>query len=156
MDLLTHLRRQFAYDAWANREVLSGLKRVPSPPPRAVKLLAHVLGTEHEWMSRILGRRSPVAIWPEFTLADCERHATELPELWWHFLQTLDSERLAQRVSYTNTKGQEFENTVSDILTHVILHSAYHRGQIAREIRESGDEPSYTDFIHGVRQGLFE
>lgn len=39
-------------------------------------------------------------------------------------------------------------------LTHVAMHSAYHRGQIAGELREPGNTPPYTDFIHPVRQGL--
>jgi uncharacterized damage-inducible protein DinB len=33
------------------------------------------------------------------------------------------------------------------------MHSAYHRGQIASHMREQGQAPAYTDFIHAVRQG---
>ena len=43
-----------------------------------------------------------------------------------------------------------------DVLTHVILHSAYHRGQVALAMRAAGMEPAYTDFIHAVRQGFVE
>ena len=43
-----------------------------------------------------------------------------------------------------------------DILAHVVLHSAYHRGQIAAAVRAGGGEPAYTDMIHAVRQGLVE
>ena len=45
---------------------------------------------------------------------------------------------------------------MEDILTHVLLHSAYHRGQIASQVRAGGEQPAYTDFIHAVRQGLIE
>jgi uncharacterized damage-inducible protein DinB len=45
---------------------------------------------------------------------------------------------------------------VEDILTHVLLHSAYHRGQIASQTRAAGGTPAYTDFIHAVRQGFVE
>jgi len=45
---------------------------------------------------------------------------------------------------------------VQDILTHVLLHSAYHRGQIASQVRSSGEQPPYTDFIHAARQSLIE
>jgi uncharacterized damage-inducible protein DinB len=41
-------------------------------------------------------------------------------------------------------------------LTHVLLHSAYHRGQIASQMRGNGQTPAYTDFIHAVRQGLID
>jgi uncharacterized damage-inducible protein DinB len=36
------------------------------------------------------------------------------------------------------------------------MHSAYHRGQVALEMRAAGHQPAYTDFIHAVRQGFLE
>jgi uncharacterized damage-inducible protein DinB len=35
----------------------------------------------------------------------------------------------------------------------VVIHSAYHRGQIAADVRAAGHEPAYTDFIHATRTG---
>jgi uncharacterized damage-inducible protein DinB len=32
-----------------------------------------------------------------------------------------------------------------------VLSSAYHRGQIAADLRTAGFTPAYTDFIHAVR-----
>lgn len=43
---------------------------------------------------------------------------------------------------------------MEDVLTHVIMHSVYHRGQIAAEVRASGSEPAYTDFIEAIRRGF--
>lgn len=51
-------------------------------------------------------------------------------------------------------KGDSFSSTIEDILQHVITHSAYHRGQIAADLRTSGSTPAYTDFIHATRNGL--
>ena len=45
---------------------------------------------------------------------------------------------------------------MADILSHVVLHASYHRGQIASAMREAGGTPAYTDFIHAVRSGLIE
>jgi uncharacterized damage-inducible protein DinB len=57
-------------------------------------------------------------------------------------------------VTYTNSKGEVWTSGVEDILTHVTIHSAYHRGQIASDLRAEGHTPAYTDFIHAVRQGF--
>jgi uncharacterized damage-inducible protein DinB len=57
-------------------------------------------------------------------------------------------------VGYRNSKGEPWTSTVGDILTHVVTHSAYHRGQVASELRAAGFIPAYTDFIHAVRQGF--
>ena len=56
----------------------------------------------------------------------------------------------------THLVTEAYDSLVRDILTHVFMHSAYHRGQIASDMRQAGFVPAYTDFIHGVRQGLVE
>jgi uncharacterized damage-inducible protein DinB len=57
-------------------------------------------------------------------------------------------------MTYRNSKGLEFTNSVGDTLTHVWLHGSYHRGQIAQAIRRAGHEPVNTDFITFVREGI--
>jgi uncharacterized damage-inducible protein DinB len=68
----------------------------------------------------------------------------------------MDERRLESGITYRNTKGEPWTNSVGDILMHVTMHSAYHRGQIAAAMRAEGHAPAYTDFIHGARQGFFE
>ncbi len=58
---------------------------------------------------------------------------------------------LGRAIAYVNSKGEAFESTVGDILLHVAQHGAYHRGQIARLLREAGHTPPYTDFIQFAR-----
>src|SRR5712675_664939 len=90
----------------------------------------------------------------KFDLAECETRAAELGRLWREYFESLPPSLLSQMISYKNTKGEPWTDTVQDILTHVLMHSAYHRGQIASQKRASGQTPAYTDFIHAVRQGL--
>jgi uncharacterized damage-inducible protein DinB len=156
VELLGHLRRQFAYDAWANREVLTGLRTSASPSPRPRQLLAHILSAERLWFERIRKQPQSLPVWPGFTFEQCETQIADLAQLWREFLGHLSPEGLAEKVSYKNSKGEPWISTVEDVLTHVLLHSAYHRGQIASQVRVGGEAPAYTDFIHAVRQGLIE
>lgn len=71
-------------------------------------------------------------------------------------LASLDDDGLADGVAYRNSKGEFWTSSAGDILTHVVLHAAYHRGQIAAAVRGAGGEPAYTDFIHAVRMELIE
>jgi uncharacterized damage-inducible protein DinB len=93
-------------------------------------------------------------VWPKPDLDQCEAEASELERLWHEHLDLITAGDVAQSVSYKNTKGESWTSTIWDILTHVVVHSAYHRGQIASHMRANGQTPAYTDFIHGVRQGL--
>lgn len=155
-DVLRRLRRLFAYDLWANRETLRSLKEASAPAPRARRVMAHVVGAERLWLGRLERRRDPAAVWPEMTLEQCESEITDLSRLWPEYLGGLSESSLSQQVSYTNSKGEPWTSAVDDILTHVVLHSSYHRGQIASAVRECGEAPAYTDFIHAVRQRLVE
>lgn len=154
MSLLEHFRRSFAYDEWANREVLASQRK--GGTPRSLELMSHIVSAERLWLARILRETQPFPVWPQFTLEQCEAEAARASELWREYLKQLSEAELAQAVTYTNTIGESYSSRLEDILTHVIMHSAYHRGQIASDTRASGAVPAYTDFIHAIRHGLVE
>ena len=156
MDLLEYLRRQFAYDNWANREVLVGLRVSARPPARTVQLLAHILSAERLWLERLKQQPQSLPVWPEFNLDQCESQVAKLASIWPDYFAELSPAKLAEKITYKNSKGEPWTSSVQDVLTHVVLHSAYHRGQIASQMRAGGEQPAYTDFIHAVRQGLIE
>lgn len=152
--MLEYLARLFAYDHWANREALRSLKATGRPPERSLKVLAHIGAAERLWLDRMLKQRQSMPVWPALTLEQCEALLEEMAAAWKkYFGGLLSPSQLAQQVEYTNTKGEWWSSSVQDILTHVIIHSGYHRGQIASDVRASGHEPAYTDFIEAVRRG---
>ena len=156
MNLADYLRRQFAYDEWANREVLASIRSTGNATQRSLELMAHLLSAERVWLERLKQQPQSSAVWPKSGLEECEAQAADLAGLWREYLDLITAGDVNQSVSYKNSKGEEWTSTIVDILTHVMLHSAYHRGQIASHMRENGQPPAYTDFIHGVRQGLLK
>ena len=156
MNLADYLRRQFAYDEWANKEVLNAIRAAGAENHRSLQLMSHVLAAERVWLDRLKQQPQSVPVWPEPNLAQCEALAAELGGQWLEFLDLITAGDVSQSISYKNSKGEEWSSTIVDVLTHVIMHSAYHRGQIATHMRASGQTPANTDFIHGVRQGLIK
>ena len=82
MGLLDHLRRQFAYDDWANREVLALLRAGGITTGRSVQLMAHIFSAERLWLERLKHQPQSLLVWPEFSLDQCEVQAAELDRLW--------------------------------------------------------------------------
>jgi uncharacterized damage-inducible protein DinB len=156
MTMLEHIGSLFSYDDWANREVLASLEALESPPERSAKLLAHILSAERLWLERLLAQEQTHPVWPIFTLGDCKLELDQLHERWRNYLTSLGEAGLSDSRTYKNTRGDTFTSKKQDILLHVIMHSAYHRGQIAADVRAAGFTPAYTDFIHAVRQGFVE
>ena len=154
MDSVEHYRRLFAFDEWANREILMLLQANGGNPARSLELLSHMFAAERLWLERITRVPQSVAVWPQLRIDQCGHEAENLPKLWRSFLSQKTEESLGEMVLYKNTKGEPFSSRIDDILMHVIMHAVYHRGQITADMRASGTTPAYTDFIHGVRQGF--
>jgi len=154
LNLSDYVRREFAYNEWANREVLNAIRSSRKTSERALQLLGHILSAERLWLERLKTQPQSSPVWPQSDLSRCEAEVTEVAGLWREYLELVTSGDLSQSVSYKNSKGESWSSTVGDIVTHVVMHSAYHRGQIASLMRENGETPAYTDFIHGIRTGL--
>lgn len=154
MDQLRHYQRLFAYNAWANREAVAAIRAMREPAARAMKILAHVAAAEWLWFTRVRKEPQRMAVWPDLSAEECGSALDEIARAWNAFLKTRTPDGLRDPVSYTNSKGEPWRNTVEDVLLHVVMHSGYHRGQIASELRAAGVDPPYTDFIHAVRRRL--
>lgn len=156
MTMLEHISSLLSYDDWANHEVLNSLRALDVPPARSINLLAHIVSAERLWLERLLMQKQTLPVWLQFTLEECRFEVDRLPSLWKSYLTSLGEAGLSESVAYRNTKGESFSSRKQDILLHVVMHSAYHRGQIAADMRAAGFTPAYTDFIHAVRQGFVE
>jgi uncharacterized damage-inducible protein DinB len=148
----THLERMIRYMAWAARQSLAALRGAPAAQAETLPLLAHLLAAEHIWLARLEQRETRYPVWPTLTADECEQLAGENETGYRAFLGRLGEGQLGAAIRYRNTRGQEFATPVLDILTHVVIHGAYHRGQIARAIGRSGGTAVNTDFITFVRE----
>jgi hypothetical protein len=62
---------------------------------------------------------------------------------------------LERVIAYKRFTGEEYQSPVADILLHLALHGAHHRGQMATYVSSKGAKPFNTDFVqfcllHGV------
>jgi uncharacterized damage-inducible protein DinB len=153
---LKYIDRLFSYNDWANREVARALSNLKELPSTSTRRLAHMVSAERLWLERLGEQKQTNPVWPEFSFKQCEKEIAELRKLWHDYLMSIGEDDLSRTVSYKNSKGEDWTSQTQDILMHVILHSAYHRGQIASDMRAGGSTPANTDFIHAVRQGIVE
>ncbi len=148
-----YFRQLAAHDQWANGQLIEALRQMATAPARALEVISHIQGTQWTWLSRMDQSIAPAKVWPGMSLDDCKRESVKLQKAWESFLEAVHSD---SKYSYTNTKGEHFESSVRDTLTHVFLHGHYHRGQIVMLIRQTGITPPYIDFIEAVRKGYLE
>lgn len=149
-----HFDRLFSYDRWANEQMIAALERSPAVPEKAMRLMAHIVAAEWLWLDRINLAPPRIAVWPELELQRIREENSVASAAWKEQIAKLDGEKDVLAIAYTNTRGERFESTIEEIATHVVMHSAYHRGQVATMLRESGEAAPVIDFIHATRQHL--
>jgi uncharacterized damage-inducible protein DinB len=154
MNTSEHFVRMFAYDDWANRQCLSAMQSARLVSSATIGRMAHILSAQKLWFERLRHESQSLPVWPSASLQECLALADEMAHLWRNYLTPLQPGAFDEKVEYRNSKGEPWSSRVEDVLTHVLMHSAYHRGQVALEMRAAGMEPASTDFIRAVRQGF--
>jgi uncharacterized damage-inducible protein DinB len=147
-------RKLFDYDYWANSQALESLKTVPSGKEQPRKTFNHVIGAQRIWLARFANPAPPSAQpWPDLTLEEGAAAIEDLRRRWKDLLDNLTPEKLAGDLAYFSLKSVEYRTPIQDVLMHLVLHSAYHRGQVAAAVREAGGKAAPTDYVVYLRSG---
>ena len=112
------------------------------------KLISHILNSHTLWNNRITnGEVIDVwKVWEPEKLKEIEERNYQVA------LEILDERELDENISFSDTKNESHQNSINDILFHVVNRATYYRGQIAAEFREKKIEPVSTDFVSYKRK----
>ncbi len=147
------LPRLLEHLLWADRRTAESLATLESVPADLLTTWGHLLAAEAVWLARLEGVTPPVPVWPTLTLAECADLAARNHASLARYGRADQANGHDRPVTYHNTRGQAFTNTVAEILHHVVLHGMYHRGQLAQAVRSGGGTPLATDLIAFLREG---
>jgi uncharacterized damage-inducible protein DinB len=134
------------YDAWANERLAAALvaNQEDTGLSNARQWMSHVLLASRIWADRVEGLPINSGAWETIPAADYQQVIAENLNRW---EKILESENCERPISYLNLQGVAFETPLFQILTHLTHHGAYHRGQIASVLKNSGLEVPPTDAI---------
>ena len=156
---MNDLVQQFQYKQWANLEILDSIEALAvtanSDDARmALRILNHTYVVDSIFRSRIIGAT------PEFTGTNTEatpaveelRSSVASMDAWFiEFVGQLSPSRLDRQLHFTFTDGDAGCMSVREILTHLIVHGAYHRGAAGRLLLQNSVPPPkdlFTRFLH--------
>ena len=145
--------RLVRWNGWANRLVFDVLRASGGEPPKALAAFQHLTETEVIWLRRIDAPGPNPRLWIDASLAQCEAYATEAAERLAHIATGLDAARLASTASYTNSRGDAFNDTIADGLLHMFMHSMQYRGEAAAFLNAAGHRVPDFDLIFWMRNG---
>jgi uncharacterized damage-inducible protein DinB len=139
------LRELFEYNHDCNQRLIMWFEENETgAPAKAMQLFNHIINAHQIWNNRIIPLQDLFAVWQEHNITELSTLDFESYSL---SRAIIDKMELNAAISYRNSKGQVYENSVGDILFHISNHSTYHRGQIAVLLRDQDLEPVSTDYI---------
>jgi len=154
MSSLALLRTLFSYRAWAHDELLDRMESLDPELHReerhaALRLIhhchvvdrifaAHLVGAEHGF-STDSPQETP-------TLAELRQAVTESDRWYREYLDTATPDLLAASVPFTFTDGDKGCMSREEMLTHLVLHGGYHRGEVGRVMAQVSVSPPWDTF----------
>ncbi|GLQ33578.1 DinB family protein [Litoribrevibacter albus] len=157
------MENKFRYKAWANQELLELVKQInkdeqPDQWTTAIRLLNHTLVVDKIFIAHLQGVAHSFSATntPETpTLAQLKQRIEETDAWLISYVQELSPTSLKEEVEFTFTDGDSGRMTREEILDHLIIHGAYHRGNVGMLLTECGlNRPAdiFTRFLHMPEQ----
>jgi uncharacterized damage-inducible protein DinB len=158
----SHLIKLCKFNVWANDRICTWIKKadtkvdeeLKSSFPSIRKTLYHLWDAQFIWLARLNGE-SPNT-WPshsfEGTLDEAIEGVHQNSLAFVSFIEQLNESEYQRQVEFRSIDGTPYFNSVEEIITHVVNHSTYHRGQLITMLRTVGfTAVESTDFIRYLR-----
>ena len=159
---LNDLRELYAYNAWANEQVIQSIaglsteafcQDLKASHGSIRGTVAHLASAEWIWLERWKGTS------PHQMLSEEEFSTVEIAIVRWKkieedvadFVAGLREADLKRIFPFTTTEGKKRSDILWQAMQHLVNHSSYHRGQIATLLRQVGQTPQATDLIKYYR-----
>jgi uncharacterized damage-inducible protein DinB len=153
------LHKLTLYNTWANELICDYVLKasdnvdstIESSFPSLRKTLYHLWDAQVIWITRLNGESLKGFPSRDFT-GSLEEACKGLNESSKQITSIVDKTDKEKVITYNNLEGKLFSSTVEEIVTHVVNHGTYHRGQLITMLRQSGfKDVGSTDFIRFCR-----
>lgn len=147
------------YHLWANSRLLSHIERVSDNIftqqidnvfPSIAETFFHIYQVDQLWLKRC----NPELVINEriSEFQDSSSALTAFSRLSLVMLQDVQQHfNDYGEITYQNSTGTRFKNTIEEIIRHIVNHGTYHRGNIAAMIRQQEKSGISTDYIQYLR-----
>lgn len=150
----TWLRAVYGYHAWANSDLIAKLELLDQAAQgrdrhTAIRLINHYYVVAEIFAAHLRGVRHhyKAAGTVETPVLSELRAAVTASDQWYlNYVQGISPSELSGAVPFTFTDGDKGYMTREEMLTHVVLHGGYHRGEVGRILSQHSVTPPHDTF----------
>ncbi|MDE2430485.1 MAG: damage-inducible protein DinB [Burkholderiales bacterium] len=153
------IHSMFAQKAWANKALFNALGEL-SPGEHAeplhtmIRTLNHIYVVDRIFQAHLLGQShgyqsTNTSETPE--LAALQFDVAELDAWYMQYASGVSASELSESLAFRFTDGDEGSMSREEMLVHVVMHGAYHRGNVGQVLKSISVAPPrdlYTKFLH--------
>jgi uncharacterized damage-inducible protein DinB len=157
MDQVSTLERVFNYKAKANEEILMAMRQFDDASPAkdiAIRVLSHTYVVDRIFAANLTGAEHGYSSPNTGGAPSLEElsAAIKTSDRWYiDYVSRLDETQLAERIDFTFTDGLPGRMSREEMLAHLTIHGAGHRGQISLMLMQNSIIPpgdGFTSFLH--------
>lgn len=153
------MENQFLYKAWANKQTLDEIEKIdelkyPDKFVMAIRTLNHTHVVDEIFIAHLTDTPHPyTATNTQDTpsIKDLRKSVGKTDQWLIKFSKNVSPTDLNSLINFTFTDGDAGLMSVRDILSHLVIHGAYHRGNIGMLLAECELErpnDTFTRFLH--------
>lgn len=156
------LRRHIDYTAWASARLVQAASQLPvdelnhdfkTANHSVLGTLVHVFSADRVWLGRLQNMpQQPIAAEAVHSLSVLQKDWPPLHGRWKQFMADLTDEQAQAVVSYTDLKGNRWNQPLWQPVLHVVNHGTHHRGQVSGFLRALGHVPPPIDLVVYYRE----
>ena|SRR6202162_3428174 len=156
------LRLHLDYHAWASRRLIDATGQLTpeelsrdfkTSDKNVLETLVHVFGADRIWLARVQGESPTTFLAPEDRdLGVLSKQWPVIQQRWKEWVRPLSDQNVQDTIPYRDLKGHPWEQTLWQILLHVVNHGTHHRGQVSGFLRAMGHNPPPLDLIAFYRE----
>jgi uncharacterized damage-inducible protein DinB/putative sterol carrier protein len=157
MNQVSALERLFTYKAQANDEILAAMQLFDDASPAkeiAVRVLSHTYVVDRIFAANLTGAEHGYTSANKSEAPTLEElsGAIKTSDQWYiDYVSRLENAQLAERIDFRFTDGAPGRMSREEMLLHVTIHGAYHRGQVGWIMTENSITPpadGFTSYLH--------
>ena len=111
-------------------------------------ILNHLVWAEKVWLGRI--DNNELATMRDTDVAGLLGEWETVTQKWFKIVESRKEEAFSETIRYFTT-GTAYENSMAEVIVHLVDHSTYHIGQMMNAVRGFGIDPVSTNYIHYLR-----
>ena len=135
------MKLHMEYNHWANECYIEKLSTLSIG--KGHEILGHILTAHSLWLDRINAEPFRYGIWQNIPKENWRKLNNDNYQRSMNILEHKVPESI---IEYEDHKGNFQVKWLRDIISHINLHGAYHRGQLAFMLRQSNIIPPITDY----------